>query len=700
MSNITTLIGQLIKNTFRSLIRVTESNGLTGSLSQVRDGAGNTAPLQLSTTEVYCTNLTVTAGTLAGITHAVIDNIEIDGNSVLSTTGQISFPSASILVSEVSAPSTPASGYVAIYAKSDGKLYIKDDAGTETDLSASGYTDEEAQDTVATMIQNGTGITWSYDDGLGTLTPTVTITQYTDELAQDAIGGILLDSTTIDFTYDDVTPNITASVKADSITSTHIDGTDATNIKTELSLNNVENTALSTWAGSTNITTLGTIVTGTWQGSAISASYIADAYLLNNGDVGTGVYDFGGATSFEIPNGTNPTVNVAGQLALDTDGDGSTITSGVLKVYDGTNTLYAVLADGYPASDNDVPAYDSATHTVKWQAQSGSGGGISNVVEDTSPQLGGDLDLNGNQITSPDGTDYIDIPNGSIDLRTNSTSRLDISDSGVRLGGANARVTTILDEDNMASNSDTSLATQQSIKAYVDTTVAGYQPLDTDLTTLSTAFTTASASGAASLKFHEDTDNGTNAVTLQGPASTADVTITLPASSGTLALTSDLSSYQPLDSTLTSLAAYSTNGLLTQTSADTFTGRTITGTSNEISVSNGDGVSGNPTLSLPATIDLGDKTSLEIPNSAAPTVNADGEIAVDTTVTDFSHGILKYYGGEEMAVVAMPVAQLSSPTNNYVVTYDSTADEFQLKAASGGSGISAGKAIALALLMR
>jgi hypothetical protein len=58
--------------------------------------------------------------------------------------------------------------------------------------------------------------------------------------------------------------------------------------------------------------------------------------------------------------------------------------------------------------------------------------------------------------------------------------------------------------------------------------------LDADLVTLSTAFTTASASGAASLAFHEDTDNGTNRVLLQGPASTADVTVTLPDSTGTL----------------------------------------------------------------------------------------------------------------------------------------------------------------------
>jgi hypothetical protein len=37
---------------------------------------------------------------------------------------------------EGAAPSTPGTGEVSLYAKADGKLYIKDDAGTETDLTA------------------------------------------------------------------------------------------------------------------------------------------------------------------------------------------------------------------------------------------------------------------------------------------------------------------------------------------------------------------------------------------------------------------------------------------------------------------------------------------------------------------------------------------------------------------------------------
>lgn len=64
------------------------------------------------------------------------------------------------------------------------------------------------------------------------------------------------------------------------------------------------------------------------------------------------------------------------------------------------------------------------------------------------------------------------------------------------------------------------------------------------------------------------------------------------------ATTAALAGKQPLDPTLTSLAAYNTNGILTQTAADTFVGRIIAGTVGQVEVTDGDGVSGNPTVKL------------------------------------------------------------------------------------------------------
>jgi len=116
-----------------------------------------------------------------------------------------------------------------------------------------------------------------------------------------------------------------------------------------------------------------------------------------------------------------------------------------------------------------------------------------------------------------------------------------------------------------------------------------------------TEWTAASAAGPASLYFSEDTDNGTNKVTVTAPSSLgADYTVTLPAETGTVLTTV---SGQPLDATLTALAAYNTNGILVQTAADTFAGRSVT--SNQLTVTNGDGVSGDITIAVPYNLDLG-----------------------------------------------------------------------------------------------
>ena len=100
----------------------------------------------------------------------------------------------------------------------------------------------------------------------------------------------------------------------------------------------------------------------------------------------------------------------------------------------------------------------------------------------------------------------------------------------------------------------------------IDSTVAtltGTQTLTNKSLTAPTL--TGSSSAAGSILFKEDTDNGTNAVTLIGPASTADVTVTLPAAAGTLALTTDIT-----------VSASSTNTFTNKTIDANGTGNSIT----------------------------------------------------------------------------------------------------------------------------
>lgn len=98
----------------------------------------------------------------------------------------------------------------------------------------------------------------------------------------------------------------------------------------------------------------------------------------------------------------------------------------------------------------------------------------------------------------------------------------------------------------------------------------------------------------------DDVDN-TKKVSFQvsGVTTGTTRTLTVPNASGTIALTSDLTAgYQPLDSDLTAVAALAANGIVARTGTGTFAVRSLTQPAAGITVTNGDGVSGNPTLAL------------------------------------------------------------------------------------------------------
>lgn len=137
------------------------------------------------------------------------------------------------------------------------------------------------------------------------------------------------------------------------------------------------------------------------------------------------------------------------------------------------------------------------------------------------------------------------LTNKSIDADTNTITNIENADIKAaaaiavnKLAALTASRAVVSDGSGFvsaATTTATEIGYVNGVTSAIQTQLDAKQPLDTDLTTLATAFSSASASGPASLALHEDTDNGTNKITIQGVASVAsDKTLTLPDATDTL----------------------------------------------------------------------------------------------------------------------------------------------------------------------
>lgn len=135
------------------------------------------------------------------------------------------------------------------------------------------------------------------------------------------------------------------------------------------------------------------------------------------------------------------------------------------------------------------------------------------------------------------------------------------------------------------------------------------------------------------------------------------------------------------------LSALATGCLSSTTTTGVVATRTLTGTANEISVANGD-CSAAPTFSLPATIDLGGKTSLEVPNGTGPTTDADGEIAFDINAQGAGRGSLQLWDGTANTYVVSILAS-DTCTNGQVPQWN-TGGTWTCETVTGISGLTTG----------
>ena len=88
----------------------------------------------------------------------------------------------------------------------------------------------------------------------------------------------------------------------------------------------------------------------------------------------------------------------------------------------------AALSSLAMGSANEVLKVNSGGTALEFGAASG-GGGLSDVVDDTTPQLGGDLDVNGNKITSASNADVTIEPDGTGDVNL-FTDTVIVGDAG------------------------------------------------------------------------------------------------------------------------------------------------------------------------------------------------------------------------------------------------------------------------------
>jgi hypothetical protein len=99
-------------------------------------------------------------------------------------------------------------------------------------------------------------------------------------------------------------------------------------------------------------------------GFASDTNVDVSAIALATGEIYTGVHDYGGATSLEIPNGAAPSVDAAGKIGVDTTADQLKYFGSALRVLSPVRPECAIVENLAAADDNFEFFMDNAPSTI------------------------------------------------------------------------------------------------------------------------------------------------------------------------------------------------------------------------------------------------------------------------------------------------------------------------------------------------
>jgi hypothetical protein len=204
-------------------------------------------------------------------------------------------------------------------------------------------------------------------------------------------------------------------------------------------------TDMNTLATSANVTAMGILATSanvTAMGLLGNAATVTDLGILGTADVVTDMNVL--ATSDVVTDmNTLATADIVSDMnTLGTSANVTAMATCATNIADVNNFVdQYTIASSAPGSPSEGDLwYDSSNNILKvhngtsFVAVTSATAGITDVVDDSTPQLGGDLDLNGNNIDFP----------------------------------TTANISDCIDDDTFGTASATKLATSESIKAYVD----------------------------------------------------------------------------------------------------------------------------------------------------------------------------------------------------------------------------------------